>query len=572
MINLKTLQILLTVIILLNTSDSNSTPLNGTYTIGNGGTYSTITSAIEDAQNQGIDGPVIFNISTGVYEGVSIPQIPGASSVNTIVIKSNTGNSSDVIVNGFSISSSYISIMNLSINSGITIYSGYISIINIDFQNSNLSLFSSFGFPAYAHNINILNNINIYKIFCWGEYRFGVFLVDSVQIKNNSINTKIECNTFCSNFVIENNTISGGIQGGDNTFSTIKNQINGEVRSGSYLINNFIYGKLFTTGQTINNTIIGGSIDTPTVTNYNNTIFLNNIIVNLAGGATIDFQSLSGSDYNVFYNGGGSGLIKNQGNTYNSVQDFYNATGSDQHSGSQPVFFQSPTDLHLAGSSIGDSLLIGIHDILVPDDIDGDYRNTPYPYRGADEADIPLNKKQLDLTILTQGLYIANSNTMIEDTVRICIRNSFTPYSIVDSAVSKIDSLGQGTFSFINIFNGIGYYIHIKHRNSIETWSKTPQQFLANTLIYDFSTAKTKAYGNNLILVDSSPFRYGIYSGDVNQDGNVDISDGSLIDNDMFNFAFGYLLTDVNGDEVIDLEDAVFVDNNGFNFVEKFTP
>ncbi len=51
--------------------------------------------------------------------------------------------------------------------------------------------------------------------------------------------------------------------------------------------------------------------------------------------------------------------------------------------------------------------------------------------------------------------------------------------------------------------------------------------------------------------------RLGNYSSDVNQDGVIDLADGSLIDNDAFNFEAGYLPTDMNCDEVIDLADAV---------------
>ncbi len=36
--------------------------------------------------------------------------------------------------------------------------------------------------------------------------------------------------------------------------------------------------------------------------------------------------------------------------------------------------------------------------------------------------------------------------------------------------------------------------------------------------------------------VNTLPLWFGIYSGDVNQDGVVDGGDGALIDNDAFNF------------------------------------
>ncbi len=65
---------------------------------------------------------------------------------------------------------------------------------------------------------------------------------------------------------------------------------------------------------------------------------------------------------------------------------------------------------------------------------------------------------------------------------------------------------------------------------------------------------------------------FAIFSGDVNQDGAVDLSDLSLIDNDVFNFASGYVITDINGDNVTDLADYSLADNNAANFVVKILP
>ncbi|MBK8983795.1 MAG: hypothetical protein IPM38_16125 [Ignavibacteria bacterium] len=57
------------------------------------------------------------------------------------------------------------------------------------------------------------------------------------------------------------------------------------------------------------------------------------------------------------------------------------------------------------------------------------------------------------------------------------------------------------------------------------------------------------AYGNNLVLKGSV---YCIYSGDVNQDYIIDISDLSDVDNDVFIFASGYKATDFNGDYIVE--------------------
>ncbi|MBK9332673.1 MAG: FG-GAP repeat protein [Ignavibacteria bacterium] len=182
------------------------------------------------------------------------------------------------------------------------------------------------------------------------------------------------------------------------------------------------------------------------------------------------------------------------------------------------------------------------------------------------------NAVSLNLTMFIEGFYNNSSNTMISDTLRVLLRNSTTPYAIVDSAKSFLSTTGSAAFNYYNAVNGVQYYLVMHHRNSIETWSKTAQQFTGSSLSYYFSTANTQAYGDNMIEADSSPLRFAIYSGDVNQDGTIDLTDGSEIDNDAFNFNSGYLPTDVNGDEIVDVADAVYADNNSFNFIGKITP
>ncbi|MGB3016197.1 MAG: dockerin type I domain-containing protein, partial [Ignavibacteria bacterium] len=184
---------------------------------------------------------------------------------------------------------------------------------------------------------------------------------------------------------------------------------------------------------------------------------------------------------------------------------------------------------------------------------------------------IPLTQ-QLDLTMFIEGFYNSGSNAMTEDTVTVYLRNNSSPYAVTDSSKAFVNSSGQGTFIFSNAVNGVNYFIQLKHRNSIETWSKTAQQFTASALSYNFSTANTQAFGDNLIQVDTSPIRFAIYGGDVNQDGTVDATDVSTIDNDASNFVSGYVVTDLTGDEFVDGTDFAIADNNAANFVSAITP
>ncbi|MBK8553134.1 MAG: hypothetical protein IPL53_19575 [Ignavibacteria bacterium] len=91
--------------------------------------------------------------------------------------------------------------------------------------------------------------------------------------------------------------------------------------------------------------------------------------------------------------------------------------------------------------------------------------------------------------------------------------------------------------------------------------------------IITFPTAPVVAYGNNLKLLTSSPFPvYGIYSGDVNQDGIVDASDLSQVENDAGNSLSGYVTSDVTGDDFVDAGDVSIVENNSLAGVSVITP
>lgn len=174
---------------------------------------------------------------------------------------------------------------------------------------------------------------------------------------------------------------------------------------------------------------------------------------------------------------------------------------------------------------------------------------------------------KLNLTTLVEGLF--NGNIMVEDTVTVEIRNGTSPYGLVDQAKIKLNSLGNGTANFYYPTDATNYYIAIKHRNSIETWSKYPQQFSNKTLVYDFTSASTQAYGDNMIQKGT---KWCLFSGDVNFDGIVDISDIAFVDNDNLLFVTGYTLTDINGDNLVDISDLLNVASNSINFVSKQIP
>ena len=174
-----------------------------------------------------------------------------------------------------------------------------------------------------------------------------------------------------------------------------------------------------------------------------------------------------------------------------------------------------------------------------------------------------------------QGYYNPSTNRLnMEDTVRIYLRQISLPYSIVDSTITLLDSaLLKAACVFPNVGTGT-YYIQIKHRNALETWSKIGGQSYTSgsTLNFDFLQTAANAFSGNQIQADASPVRFAIYGGDVNQDGFIDGSDGLLVDNDAADFESGYVTSDVDGNRFVDGSDAAIVDNNAFNFVSVAKP
>lgn len=178
-------------------------------------------------------------------------------------------------------------------------------------------------------------------------------------------------------------------------------------------------------------------------------------------------------------------------------------------------------------------------------------------------------KKSLLLTSLIEGFYDSGSGLSVMDTIKVLLRKTVPPYDAADSAIVYMSASGTGTLEFSKALNSTPYYLVLKHRNSIETWSSLGNSFSANSLSYNFTVSASRAYGNNLKLKDS---KYCIYSGDVNQDGIIDVNDVSAVDNDVFISASGYLNSDLTGDNFTDVNDLSIVDNNSSIIVPVIRP
>ena len=187
---------------------------------------------------------------------------------------------------------------------------------------------------------------------------------------------------------------------------------------------------------------------------------------------------------------------------------------------------------------------------------------------------------QLQLTCLIQG-YILPNGTMqsvmmnsgvagasasLTDSVTIELREPNTK-ALLQTKKAVLSTSGNCTVKF-DYYNGQAWIV-VKGRNSIPLWSASPQNFSSN-LIYSFSSAANKAYGNNQILI--APGKYAAYSGDLNADGLVDGLDFLLWETDNNNFSNGYRIADMNGDGTVDGLDFLFWEQNNNAFIGEIIP
>jgi hypothetical protein len=172
-----------------------------------------------------------------------------------------------------------------------------------------------------------------------------------------------------------------------------------------------------------------------------------------------------------------------------------------------------------------------------------------------------VTRPALSIKVFLEGFYKPTTGTQVNDTIKVYLADSTQSYAMVDSATIVLNDTGKATVS-MNRITGGKYFIVIKHRNHLETWSKYAVNFtLGNSTVYDFTTAATQAYGNNMKQVGSV---WVLFGGDANHDGDI-----SALDIPIFTSQFGtqgYLAADFNGDgDVNGLDAAILVANFGLS-------
>jgi chitodextrinase len=190
----------------------------------------------------------------------------------------------------------------------------------------------------------------------------------------------------------------------------------------------------------------------------------------------------------------------------------------------------------------------------------------------------------VNLTLFIEGYYdtsihamrpvkanegVGTSSTIVDD-ITVELRNPSNG-NLLTSTVASLQTNGNAVATFNTAPNG-SYYLVIKHRNAIQTWSATPVSVGPTPLTYNFSNAATKAFASNMAHLETGV--YGLFSGDFNQDGYIDIFDYPIYDvinlNGTGNFV--YTVTDLNGDGYVDIFDYPVYDQNSNNGVTAIAP
>ena len=191
-----------------------------------------------------------------------------------------------------------------------------------------------------------------------------------------------------------------------------------------------------------------------------------------------------------------------------------------------------------------------------------------------------LMNQTLGINWETGDLFKNFSGTTV-DTVMVLIRKTNITADVVSSF--SIDTVFYGvnlnnngliTISLSAAITGY-HYIEIKHRNSIETWSDSVD-FSTDTVKYDFYNYISQFALDNGMLQDGT--HAWIWGGDVNQNGNLESEDATIIyvaaNSEDPTVNNGYVICDIDGNGNLDSQDYGLSYNNaniGANIINPFS-
>lgn len=183
-----------------------------------------------------------------------------------------------------------------------------------------------------------------------------------------------------------------------------------------------------------------------------------------------------------------------------------------------------------------------------------------------------------DIYFYIQGYYLGNgvmtpvlkncvpgySIGYICDSVNVELHQITPPFSTVLSFTTVFSTFGFCRVEVPRAYAFGSYYVVLKTRNSLETWSSIPVS--PQSGIYYFNSPAS-AYGNN--LCDLGDGNYAVWSGDLSNSSQQSKNDGFINEEDLLkmetvsqSFNSGYLREDITGDGVVESADYSMLENN----------
>jgi CARDB/Right handed beta helix region/Secretion system C-terminal sorting domain len=483
---------------------ASATPLAGTYVIGSGGDYATMTAATTALTSNGISAPVSFLIKTGTYsETTVIGSIAGATAVNRIRFVSQSGNAADVVLT-FAASLSNGSDSPVQLNGAqyvdfdsLTITTANASsssgrLVNISGTTKSLrflgSTLNTFGTSRSAIRDDggaldslVVSNCQI-QVPQGGSLAMllqGSGSANGVLIQGNTISvgittsTGIQITRATPGLLISGNTIT--MSGGGTAiyvhtgiaFTVRGNRISGAGLAldldGGFVANNMAqsaspvlslaspssatieFNSFVATGaQCIY--IPNGSVGAATL--------LDNVLACPGGGVPLAFGTatttvLANTDYNDFYTTGAT-VVSTGSTLYASLAAWHTASGFDTHSVSANPNFVSTSDLHASAFAISNA---GTPLSAVLDDFDGDIRSLTTPDIGADEFSAALAPLAGSYTVGATGAYLSPAAAAAD----VSVRGISAPVSFVIQTGTYTGTITLTTVAGTNAANRVRF-------------------------------------------------------------------------------------------------------------------
>lgn len=184
----------------------------------------------------------------------------------------------------------------------------------------------------------------------------------------------------------------------------------------------------------------------------------------------------------------------------------------------------------------------------------------------------------LNIKAFLEGFYTSNRhmvasinpNDTISDTLTVCLASSAIPHTIqyTSKALLSVNGLAPAYFPQPALLQA--YYIVLRHRNSLETWSSTLFAFNTPDTLYDFTNANSKSFGSNMVQME--PGVFALKTGDVNQDKFINSADDIKMDADLGLMQFGYFACDLNGDRIVESTDYSMLENRSSLLIFTLSP